>query len=872
MQSGSGGGGSGSSSTPSAVSQNQTVSTIAPWAQPGVSNLINQQMANMFPNQTTNADGSINLGQQAGYSAFGMNGAGIGPNQVAAAQQAVAGFSPLQQQAQQAVGNLQMPGQYGTATGMATAAGENLMNSAKPAMAYGSLGSAMGTAAAGMAPQAQQYGSTGAQIGTQGGLGYGAQGFQAGQGAAGYGAMGARQGASYGQNATDAQAVQQYMNPYLRATLDPAMQLQQQQFGQINAQNQGQATQQGAFGGGRQAVTQGLNQQNQMLAQNQLTSNAYNQAYNTANQNMQQAAALGMQGSNLGIQGQQAAITGANTGLQGVNTALAGQQLGLSGLNTANSLYNTGISGAQTGLAGVNAAQAGYTGANAAAANLSNIGTQQQAAQLGIINAQNQLGNQQQANQQAVINQAMQNYSNTQNYPMQQAYNLMGLYTGAPTAQTQTNYMAPPSAVNTAANAAMGTYAASKLVAKGGLMKTKDYAAGGQVAFDVGGAVEADLYDMDDARLMQTAKTSPSMEIRKDAMRILAERQMEKRAMNSGVGASPMAQGMQMAGGGIVAFAKGDVVDEGYSDTGIPLITPSYVGNLAAATPGSREFLGLPPKEETKEKSKEKTTLKPDELGRYIAASEPAPKTGLGATPQARPTTTSQKAASTDNNALSNVESYIKKLETMGYGVPTEERKALTDQFKADREEAKVQKKEDFMMGLLAAAGKGMSATSPFANVGIGQTMQGVGEGAAYANKNYNEAIKAAQSGQLDIAKLNNADRTNLLHYAVTGAVSDSNTRTKMAELAEIAKTRAAGSGQANLARQDAAITARAKLILGNNPMPTAEDVDNAIRTATQQVSGKSMGPSAQDQQALAWAKANPKDPRSATILQRLGG
>jgi hypothetical protein len=558
-QSGSGGGGA--PSAPAATSQTQTVSTIAPWAQPGVSNIINQQMANMFPNATTNADGSINLGQQKGYTAFGENGAGVGPNQIAAAQKAVAGFSPLQQMAQQGVAGMQMPGQFGTATNMASAAGQNLMNSATPAMAYGNLGSAMGTAAANMAPQAQQYGQAGANIGTQGGLGYGAQGFQAGQGAAGYGAMGAGQGASYGQNAQNAAAVQSYMNPYLRATLDPAMQLQQQQFGQINAQNQGQATQQGAFGGGRQAVTQGLNQQNQMLAQNQLTGQAYNQAYNTANQNMQQAAALGMQGANLGIQGQQAAIQGANTGLQGVGQALAGQQLGLSGLNTANTLYNTGISGAQTGLAGVNAAQAGYTGANQAAQNLGNLGTQQQAAQMGIYNAQNALGKEQQGNQQAVINQAIQNYANNQNYPMQQAYNLVGLYTGAPTAQTQTRYDAPPSAVNTMANAAVGTYAASKLVAKGGLMKTKDMAAGGIASYGIGG-VTSSLENMTAQELQKEIKTSSSPFVREKATELLNEKmagEMVGRQRGAGIGAKYNYNG---AGGGIVAFAEGKTVED----------------------------------------------------------------------------------------------------------------------------------------------------------------------------------------------------------------------------------------------------------------------------------------------------------------------
>ena len=540
---GGGGGGSSGSSSPAATSQTQTVSSISPWAQPGVSDIIAQQMANQFPNQTVNPDGTINLGQQAGYTSFGENGAGIGPNQMAAANAAVAGFSPLQQMAQQSGANLSMPGQFGDATAMAGAAGQGLYGTANTANQYGSLGAG--------------YGASGANIGTQGGLGYGTMGAGIGQQAAGqagiaqgYGAMGAQQGASYGQNATNPNAVQQYMNPYLQATLNPAMQLQQAQFGQINAQNQGQATQQGAFGGGRQAVTQGLNQVNQMLAQNQLVGNAYNQAYNTANQNMQQAASLGMQGAGVGLQGMNAAnslyqtgIQGANTGLQGVNTALQG---------TAQ-----GMQGAQIGLQGVNAAQAGYTGAGQQAANLGNLGTQQLAADTSIINTQNSLGAQQQANQQSVINQAMQNYANSQNYPMQQAYNLEGLYTGVPTASTQTNYSAPPSTASTLMGAGTAMYGASQLakVAKGGIIKTKKMASGGIASGVPAQKLDYMLGSLPDQQLAQ--KTQPPTDPQ-TIQAALSQQAFRQQMRAPGIGAAPAGQtSFNAASGGIVAFGAG---------------------------------------------------------------------------------------------------------------------------------------------------------------------------------------------------------------------------------------------------------------------------------------------------------------------------
>ena len=130
-------------------------------------------------------------------------------------------------------------------------------------------------------------------------------------------------------------------------------------------------------------------------------------------------------------------------------------------------------------------------------------------------------------------------------------------------ATTQT-YQAAPSAVAQLGGlgaTALGAYGAAggfKSAKAGGLMKS--YAAGGQVAFDVGGSVESDLYNMDDAHLIQEAKTSPSMEIRRDAAKILAERQMENRAVAGGVGATT--GGMQMAGGGIVAFEEGGSAKE----------------------------------------------------------------------------------------------------------------------------------------------------------------------------------------------------------------------------------------------------------------------------------------------------------------------
>ena len=395
--------GGSSSSAPAAsgsttpTNQNITTSNIAPWAQPGVTNLINAGMGQVF---ATNPDGSINFNSMKGYTPFNAN-TPAGNEWVQGAAGSVAGLSPLQQQAQQNISNMQVPGQYGQAMDAATISG------------LGSLGTTQ---------QAGQYG----QIGQAAGL----AGMQAGN--------------AYGQNATDPNAVAAYMNPYLQNTLNPALQLQNQQFGQINAQNQGQATQQGAFGGGRQAVMQGLNQQNQMLAQNQLVGGAYNQAYNTANQNMQTAGQQAMQGAGLGI------------------------------------------TGAQAGLAGVGAQQAGYGQLGSQGTNLANIAGAQTQQGLNINAAQAAAGATQQQNQQNILNQAMANYNTAQTYPMTQLAQLESMYTGAPQNITSSTYSAAPSTTSQLAGLGTAGVGVAKLAGMkaGGKVEVKHFREGKKVTED----------------------------------------------------------------------------------------------------------------------------------------------------------------------------------------------------------------------------------------------------------------------------------------------------------------------------------------------------------------------------------------------------
>ena len=259
----------------------------------------------------------------------------------------------LQNQSYIGAANLTMPGAFGTAESLATQAGQGQLASAPIAYGYGTQGS--------------QYGTQGANLGIAGGAQYGSMG-------AGIGQQATQAQQNYQNMATSPQAMAAYMNPYVQQSLAPQLQLLNQQQALQNQQIQGQATGQGAFGGNRATLAQGLNSQNYDLAKQQ----AIAQGYNTAFQNAQQAQQFG---SNLGLQGLGVGIQGAQTGLQGVGTQLAGT--------------GQGMQGAQVGLQGVSGAQNGYNGATNSANALTNLGTAQVNAAMGIAGLQNQLGTQQ---------------------------------------------------------------------------------------------------------------------------------------------------------------------------------------------------------------------------------------------------------------------------------------------------------------------------------------------------------------------------------------------------------------------------------------------------------------------------------------------
>lgn len=317
----------------------------------------------------------------------------------------VAPFSSLQTQSQQGAGALQTPGQFAPATGMAGMGGIQSLNA----------------------------------------------------------------GANFANQATDPNATAAYMSPYMQNVVQQQQREANRTYDISATKEMGQATQQGAFGGSREALMAAENERNRNMELANIQATGTQNAYKDAQQQQQYAATLGLQG--------------------------AGQ-------------------------------------ATNAAATLGNIGTAQLAAQQGIIGTQGAVGATQQAQNQKAIDQAVLDYQNAQQQPYTALGTMSALIHGTPMGNLSTqNYTAQPSTMSQfggALGAAGSLYGASQVgKAEGGVIEDKHkYAAGGIAGFSVGGAVEADLYDMTPAQLQEVIQTATSDTERSMAKRILAEKSM----------------------------------------------------------------------------------------------------------------------------------------------------------------------------------------------------------------------------------------------------------------------------------------------------------------------------------------------------------
>ena len=322
-------------------------------------------------------------------------------------------------------------------------------------------------------------------------------------GAAGLGSLGA--GADYRNMATDPNATAAYMSPYMQNVVDVQ---KNEAFRDAQMRNIGSnlgAARQGTYGGARQLL--GEQERNRNLQQQMANIQA------TGSQNAFQAA-------------QQAQQFGTTAGLQGYNQAMQGA-------STLGQLGQT-----QFG--------------------------QQQAINQGIQN----VGNIQQAQAQQGLDLGYQDFLKQRNYPYQQLAFMSDMTRGIPLSQSaQQIYTAPPSQISQLGGlgmSALGIYGMSGGFkgAKGGPVKM----AQGGLAYATGGDIKMMSTDQLEALLEKPGLTP--LEVGMIEEQLILRRRMAMNPETDQIMAPALRSGIasigtgemvpeNMAGGGIVAFAKG---------------------------------------------------------------------------------------------------------------------------------------------------------------------------------------------------------------------------------------------------------------------------------------------------------------------------
>jgi hypothetical protein len=387
----------------------------------------------------------------------------------------IAGFSPLQQMSFQGAANMQPSQQVGMGSDLAAAAG------------IGALGTNY---------QAGRFG-----------------------------------GGMFGQGAADF-----YMNPYQQNVTDIGKREAARQSAIQGTQQQAQATQAGAFGGGRDAIMRAERERNLGQQMSDIQAQGSNAAFQQAQQQFNADQARRMQAQQLGEQSRQ---YGAGLGMQGLQTALQG---------------------------------AGQLGA---------LGGQQFQQGMDINKLQSAYGGQMQQQAQRPLDMAYQDFQNQQNYPYKQLGFMSDMIRGLPLGQQSTSsiYEQGPGMTQTLAGLGGAAYGFGKsgLFGKeGGLMTS--YADGGEVkryAGNEGSVTSQDnkdnivggMYSMEG---LQKAKEAALARRDIDTANAIDERIVELNAIQAqsasidrGLGSAfnqipeDRQETMMAANGGIVAFAPG---------------------------------------------------------------------------------------------------------------------------------------------------------------------------------------------------------------------------------------------------------------------------------------------------------------------------
>jgi hypothetical protein len=197
-------------------------------------------------------------------------------------------------------------------------------------------------------------------------MGFGAEGSDIGRRGVSAAEQGFGAGEAYRQQATSADAMGQYMSPYMQNVVDVQQKDAMRQAEIARQGTQAQAVKAGAFGGSRSAIVEAENQRGLQDRLAQIQATGSQAAYEKAQQAQQFASTAGLQGLQAGYAGLQTGMQGTAQGMQGAQTGIQGQQAGMQGLGQAGQMYGLGMQGAGLGLQGtgqrLQAAQVGLQG------------------------------------------------------------------------------------------------------------------------------------------------------------------------------------------------------------------------------------------------------------------------------------------------------------------------------------------------------------------------------------------------------------------------------------------------------------------------------------------------------------------------------
>jgi hypothetical protein len=393
----------------------------------------------------------------------------------------IAGFDPMQLQAQQAAANLGPSKQLGSATQMAGLAGLRAGELGYDPTKFD--GSYSGTNFTNQYNAPAQYANTTFAADKLAGFGGGTQ-------------------AASTQSFTDAGTAAKYMTPYTQNVTDIQTREAQRMADIASTQRGAQAVGAGAFGGSRQAIMDAEAARNLALQKGDITARGQQDAYQQAmgQFNAEQGYGLTAQQANLQanlqsqLANQQQGLTAQQLSEQSKQFGYgqqmtAAQQAAQYGLAAQQAAEQSKQFGANLGMTAQQAAeQSKQYGANlglqgiqqqlAAAGTMGQLGQTQFGQEKDIINAQANAGAQRQAQEQQLLTQKYADFQNQQRYPYQQLSYMSDMLRGLPMGQsTQSMYAAPPSAISQLGGAALVGKAAN-LYKKGGAVKASKKSAG----------------------------------------------------------------------------------------------------------------------------------------------------------------------------------------------------------------------------------------------------------------------------------------------------------------------------------------------------------------------------------------------------------